>query len=66
MNLDDIEKRIAHIREVAPDFEAAHGREDELRADFIEYVSKHGPSPLREMAAAILTTDSIDFPRYCA
>lgn len=68
MTQNEIKERIAKIRANARDYEyeAAHSDEDELRTDFIRYVAEYGPQYLATMAEEILTTDEIEFKRYCA
>lgn len=70
MTLADITERVANIEACKGDCEAAHGMEDDLRADFLAAIRDNAVplsfSELREMAAAVLTTSDIKFPRYCA
>ncbi len=66
MNLSDIEAEVARIERSNGDYEIAHGMEDKLREEFISFVAAHGPEPFNVLAAAILKTADIDFPRYCA
>ena len=67
MTTKEIMERIQHIRDRAADPEAAHANEDKLRADFIRYVATLGSlSPLAQKAKLVLTTDDIEFARWCA
>lgn len=68
MDINQINERVSDISASVGDYEVAHGLEDKLRRDFIEYVSSslHASTELREMAKAVLTTEKLDFPRYCA
>lgn len=68
MTIDEIRERVAAIEAVAGDPEAAHGREDDLREDFIRYLGTNFdlPPEIREMAALVASTSSLDFPRWCA
>lgn len=63
MKLEEISSRVEEIRAKAEDEEAAHGKEDSLRNDFIEYISKRKDS-LGEKAKLILSTNKIKFPRW--
>jgi hypothetical protein len=69
MTRQEIETRIEHIREFAGDDETAHGLEDDLRRDFLKAIAS-GEIDIRwdmaELAALVLTTDDIDFERWCA
>ena len=66
MTLDEIKERIEKIRAMAGDDEVAHGAEDDLRRDFIRYVARIGMPSLAEKASVVLSTDEIEFERWCA
>ncbi len=66
MITEEIQKRIAVIKDSEWDYEVAHGLEDKLREDFIRYVATLEIPTLAEKAKLILSTEDIDFPRYCA
>lgn len=66
MTVEDIEQEIAHIRACAGDPEIAHGREDQLYRDFVRFLAKEAPEPYATLAAAILQTRGVSFPRWCA
>ena len=66
MEMSDISDRIKKIHEERGDPERAHDLEDSLYRDFIQHVAEHGPEDLREKAKAILKTEELDFPRWCA
>lgn len=65
MTTEEIEAKIEGIRTGAGDYEVAHAMEDELQRDFIRYVATLG-IPISSKAKLVLSTDKIDFPRYCA
>jgi hypothetical protein len=66
MNSYYIRQRVWEIASMAHDPEAAHGEEDRLHKQFIEYIASHGPDPFAEMAKEVLKTEDIDFSRWCA
>lgn len=67
MTSEEIEKRLAHIREVVGDPEAAHSAEDQLYEDFIRYVaSLEKLAKLSAKAKLVLKANEIKFPRFCA
>jgi hypothetical protein len=66
MTLTGIEERVRAIRERRRDPEEAHSLEGGLYADFIAFVASGEDGPIREMAQAILKTQEIEFPRWCA
>lgn len=65
MSQEDIEKRIQAIRDEADDPEAAHHHEDALRDDFLKYVATLD-IPIADKAKLVLSTNEIEFPRWCA
>ena len=66
MTVTGIEERVRAIRERRHDAEEAHSLEDRLYTDFIAFIASGEDGPIREMAQAILKTQEIDFPRWCA
>lgn len=66
MTTEEIKARIASIAARSGDDESAHGAEDQLRADFLQYVSEVAPPSLAEKAKLVLSTSHIDFARWCA
>lgn len=66
MTMEEIEKAVQHIREIAGDDEAAHGREDELHVAFIRHVADTACAELAKKARRVLTTSKIRFSRWCA
>ena len=66
MTIDDIEQRIAGIRAIARDDEAAHRAEDSLREDVLHAIA-HGTCEDPQRAAKLaISTGEIDFCRWCA
>ena len=65
MDKKEITERVSAIEEIAWDDESAHSKEDSLREDFIEYIAKRKDS-LGDKAKMILSTNDIDFARWCA
>jgi hypothetical protein len=59
-------KQVEVIRHMAGDPEAAHGAEDSLWADTLRYFAEVAPAELAELARIVLSTEEIDFPRWCA
>lgn len=67
MDIEEIKKRVAQIKRMKADDEAAHSAEDQLRADFIAYVASLEMLPsLSEKAKLVMTTEKINFARWCA
>lgn len=64
--------KVDTIKECAGDDEGAHGMEDALRAEFIEYVSTvictsdEKFKRLQQIARVVLSTKDIEFHRWCA
>lgn len=65
MEKKDILKAIEDIKNSADDDESAHCLEDTLRESFIEYIATRKDA-LGEKARLILSTNEIDFSRWCA
>ena len=66
MNKDDVLQRIAEIRRIAGDYEAAHSEEDDLHRAVLLAIATGDTENSQEIAAAALTTQDIEFSRYCA
>jgi hypothetical protein len=66
MDLEECKSRVANIRKIAGDDEAAHCSEDGLYFDFIKYVAESADEELAAMAKEILKTEDIDFARWYA
>ena len=69
MKADEVRARIKEIRRRGideRDDEAAHGEEDDLRADVLRYIAEAAPEPFAELARLALSTDDLDFSRWCA
>lgn len=65
MTLAEIERRIADIEAMRADDESAHSAEDDLRADVLRAIAD-GAADAAAMAKLALTTDRIEFARWCA
>lgn len=67
MKPGEITVRVEAIARVLDDPERAHGMEDKLYAEFIEYVSKDVTVPIavRRKAKQILEVSTWNFPRLC-
>ncbi len=65
---ESFRKDIQKIRECAGDYEVAHGLEDKLYKEFVEFVAndKWIDADTREMAKEVLKVKDIEFARYCA
>ena len=62
----EIKARLAKIEEEArSDDEVAHSLEDDLYYDFVKDIAK-GQSNQSKRARLILTTEEMDFARWCA
>ena len=67
MTEKEIKKRIKKIEKISSDCgdEVAHGLEDELREEFIKYIADYGDMHLVEKAKLVLSTNDIEFARWC-
>ena len=66
MTIDEVRKTILEINEVRRDDERAHSREDDLHTDVLRAISAGTAENPREMARLALTTEAIEFHRWCA
>lgn len=66
MTLIEIEDRVETIDRIKGDYEMAHAMEDRLMRDFVEFVAQSGDDHMATLARAVLKTEELDFPRYCA
>lgn len=64
ITVDWVREKIAEIKAVRRDDEKAHAEEDALRAEVLHAIASGASNP-RELAKEALTTDDIDFGRYC-
>lgn len=65
MKAKEAKERVEEIEDIKTDDEAAHSAEDSLHRDFIIHVAKRKDA-IGNIARIILTTDKIDFARWCA
>lgn len=68
MKKENILKTIEEIRDCQDDPEVAHVKEDTLYVNFIESLKTRDDTSqeLKELAALVLTTKDISFPRWCS
>lgn len=65
ITVDQVAERIAEIRSLTHDPEAAHGRCDQLHLDVLKAIAEGSPTP-HTLAALALQTEDVDFARWCA
>lgn len=65
ISVEDAKAWVERIRAMAGDHEAAHSEEDRLRAAVLRAIADGSPDAV-ELARIALTTDDIDFARWCA
>jgi hypothetical protein len=65
MTTEQVLLRVKLIQQSAGDDEYAHSMEDDLRRDVLQAIADGAPN-VRELAAAALKTDEINFARWCA
>jgi hypothetical protein len=65
MNKYEISERLRAIAECAGDAERAHSMEDKLYIDFVKFIASN-KNPFTDMAELILTSEYINFSRWCA
>lgn len=66
MNLQDVLIRVARIMDCRGDSEAAHSMEDDPYRDLLKAISMNDCDEIGACATAALTTQEIDFDRWCA
>jgi hypothetical protein len=65
MTTDEINERVQAIKDIAHDDEVAHSAEDRLYIDVLQAIANGADNP-RELAAAALATQGIEFARWYA
>lgn len=65
MTLDQVRARVAEVRALASDDEAAHSAEDDLRAVVLRAIADGAADP-QELARIVLGTSAIEFSTWCA
>ena len=65
MDVKEVKKRVAEIKKVMGDQEAAHSLEDQLYQAVLESIVKD-PSNAQELAKEALKTIKLDFERWYA
>ena len=67
MDIKEVNERVQDINDSIRDREIAHALEDKLHRDFIFFIAQgYAGTEVGDMARAVLTTQSLDFSRYCA
>jgi hypothetical protein len=66
VTVDDIKKKVANIRIMAYDFEAAHSYEDDLHQEVLRSIADGECEDPKGCATAALSTLDIRFMRSCA
>ena len=67
MNVEYVRERLAELKRIGnKDFEKAHSLEDDLYAEFVRYVARHGSTELQNLAHEILRSKDINYRRVCA
>ena len=66
MTPNKVKRYLKAIRLAAPDPEHAHDLEDKMRGAILEAISRGRCDDPEECARIALTSDEIDFPRWCA
>lgn len=65
MTKEEIQKRIEFIVSKDGDDEVQHAREDSLRREFLRFIADNSPE-YGELANLVLSTDTLEFARWCA
>ncbi len=67
MKLSELVERVRALNDLVGDPEAAHGVEDGIKNDVLRWIAYHPEDPnVANLALVALSTDNIDFPRWCA
>lgn len=65
MTIEELQRRVDHIKAIAGDDESAHSEEDDLRRDVLQAIADGNPIAAA-LASLALTTSEIEFSRWCA
>ena len=65
ITIEQVKQAIESIKDITWDDEAAHGKEDSLRDQVLQAIANGSPDS-QELARLALTTNDIDFCRWCA
>jgi hypothetical protein len=65
MTLEEVRKRIAEIKEISHDGEAAHSKEDDLYFDVLTAIAEGHPDA-QELAREALKADEIPYHKWFA
>lgn len=73
LTVDEVRKRVEHIRYISQDNESAHIEEDQLYRDVLQAIvdmgvrsDAHPDLDMAELAREALKTCQIEFARWCA
>jgi len=66
MTPERIQAMVAVIEAERGDPETAHGLEDDLYLQLIQYIAETAPLPWSLLAQEALKSEALDFPRWCA
>lgn len=66
MTVEEIQARLEHLNHVRRDDEVAHGYEDAMYIDLLEYIAATAPEPYATLARPALQSQEIDFARHCS
>lgn len=66
LTVEEVRARIEDIKAVVADAERAHSLEDSLYEDILRAIATDRCDDPKGCAAAALSTQDIDFPRWCA
>jgi hypothetical protein len=68
LTIEQAKKRVEEIRAIVHDDERAHGLEDALRRDALKIIARGDltPADAARLARVALSTESLDFERWCA
>ena len=59
-------QQVELLKQFVGDFEAAHSMEDELHSAVLGHIANGTANRPEDCARAALTTEKLEFPRYCA
>ncbi len=66
MTLEEARTRVKRIESMMGDSEAAHSEEDALHQDVLRYLAEVAPAELALLAQIALSTEALNFERWCA
>jgi hypothetical protein len=66
MNIKSIQEDLEYLKEISGDDEAAHGFEDSMYKEFVQFIVDNYKGEISKMAKELRKTEKIDFARWCA